>query len=232
MTFYLVALIAYSLSKSTLFARVSKEVSIIYRLLLTALALFAWLMETIGKQQLQVWQVGLMVVLTCLPVLFVGWFMNLFQTKQINYSLLVLGILICLLVISRSPYPVYFSPEIGMPSWAIALIVFTLLLILPSISETYWKIPLLIGSISYPLYVFHVPISQLVEIVAISTASKFAIFWSLFHNFNIGSLMCRKTIHETWKVLQFPKKVIDEPKIIHEYIKTSQIMSYSLITMC
>lgn len=177
MSFYVVAIILYSLAKTSLFAKIRSEFSIIYGLLLSALAFFAWLMESLGKQPLQVWQVGLMVVSTCLPVLFVGWFMNLFQTRQINFSQLVIGILVSVLAITRSPYPVYFSAEIGMPSWAIAFIIFSFLLLIPSFFGTFWKIPLLIGLISYPLYVFHVPISQLVESVSIPTAIKFLIYF-------------------------------------------------------
>lgn len=163
MSFYLVAavigvFVRRSRGDSTTADSSSGADHLIYGALLITLVISGWLLALVGISVSRPWQVGLMVVFTCMPMLIAGWLMHLLIDNAISFVMFSLGVGVAVFAMSRSPYPIYFSPEIGEPSWLLAALVMWIIIKFRFPARlTTWLA--MLGLISYPLYVFHVPIA-------------------------------------------------------------------------
>jgi peptidoglycan/LPS O-acetylase OafA/YrhL len=109
-------------------------------------------------------RVGALVILCCLPMLFVGWFAQLLRTGAIDQPLFLIGAAIAFVALSAGVYP-YFSWELGAPTWLFAFAVFAIMVFGgPRTMPATVSRPLTqLGTLAFPIYVVHIPISYLLR---------------------------------------------------------------------
>lgn len=144
----------------------------VYRLLVAGLVATIVVMkaEPAGSSPLRV---GLIVVLCCWPMLFVGWFAYLLRSGQIDEPLFLIGAAIAFYTLSTGLYP-YFGWRLGAPSWVLAFGVFAVMVFgRPRSLPAAVSRPLTqLGTVTFALYVVHVPIADVLSHLQLSLAAS------------------------------------------------------------
>lgn len=150
--FYLIAAMILSVTKGN----VDKY---IYYIIALLMVVFIAISIHVLKMADSPFKVYIGVGSSILPFMFIGTSICMLKKKAINKMQFTGLMLLIILAISYTPYPVYYSIDKGLPSFILAIIIFCLCLEYKPMSDIMSKKPMLfLGKISYPLYAIHMSI--------------------------------------------------------------------------